>query len=73
MQAAAMVGRVVLVPGKNLTLLDGKSAGGVDLESAADQDQPHAEQGGGEQYDEPRRHARSLPKSLRKNRLMGIK
>lgn len=37
MQAAAMVGRVVLVPGKNLTLLDGKSAGGVDLESAADQ------------------------------------
>ncbi len=37
MQAAAMVGRVVLVPGKNLTLSGGKAAGGVELDNAADQ------------------------------------
>lgn len=37
MQAAGLIGKYVLVPGSNLTLQGGKSAGGVQLKEAADQ------------------------------------
>ncbi len=37
MQAASMIGKGVLVPGKNLTLSDGAAYAGINLESAADQ------------------------------------
>ncbi|MDP2751835.1 MAG: flagellar hook assembly protein FlgD [Rhodocyclaceae bacterium] len=37
LQAAALVGRGVMVPGSSLSLLQGQAAGGVDLTSAADQ------------------------------------
>lgn len=37
LQAAALVGRGVMVPGSSLSLLKGQAAGGIDLASAADQ------------------------------------
>ncbi len=37
MQAASMIGKGVLVPGKNMTLSDGTAYAGINLESAADQ------------------------------------